>query len=137
GGGGGGGTEEVVAFIDAPRDRFGVEPICETLEIAPSTYYSARSRPPCRRRVRDAELRAAISRVFEENYGVYGARKVWRQLNREGIPVARCTVERLMREMGLAGRVRGRRRRTTHPAPIADRRWRGEEVDEVAVGIAQ
>jgi putative transposase len=90
------------------------------LQVAPSTYYSAKGRAPCRRAERDAELKAHIRRVFDANYGVYGARKVWRQLNREGIPVARCTVERLMRQMGLAGRVRGRRRRTTIPAdPLA------------------
>jgi putative transposase len=90
------------------------------LQVAPSTYYSAKGRAPCRRAERDAELKAHIRRVFDANYGVYGARKVWRQLNREGIPVARCTVERLMAQMGLAGRVRGRRRRTTIPAdPLA------------------
>jgi putative transposase len=90
------------------------------LQVAPSTYYSAKGRAPCRRAERDAELKAHIRRVFDANYGVYGARKVWRQLNREGIPVARCTVERLMGQMGLAGRVRGRRRRTTIPAdPLA------------------
>jgi putative transposase len=110
-----------VAYIDCYRDRFGVEPICETLQVAPSSYYSAKSRRPCRRRVRDKELMAHIGRVFEENYGVYGARKVWRQLNREDIAVARCTVERLMRRMGLAGRVRGRRRRTTISDPAAQR----------------
>jgi putative transposase len=110
-----------VAYIDAHRHRFGVAPICEVLEVAPSTYYSAKSRPSCRRAVRDGELRVHISRTFEENYGVYGARKVWRQLNREGVVVARCTVERLMRQLGLAGRVRGRRRRTTIPAPTHDR----------------
>jgi putative transposase len=71
--------------------------------------------------MRDEELMAHIRRVFEENYGVYGARKVWRQLNREDIPVARCTVERLMRRLGLAGRVRGRRRRTTISDPAAQR----------------
>jgi putative transposase len=107
--------------VTAHRDRFGVEPILRTLEIAPSTYYSAVSRPPCRRKLRDAELKDHIARVFEDNYGVYGARKVWRQLNREHIPVARCTVERLMRQMGLAGRVRGRRRRTTIPGTRSDR----------------
>jgi putative transposase len=110
-----------VAYIDAHKDRFGVEPICETLQVAPSTYYSAKTRPPCRRAIRDQELVAHIRRVFEENYGVYGARKVWRQLHREDIAVARCTVERLMRRMGLAGRVRGRRRRTTISNP-ADQR---------------
>ena len=92
------------------------------LEIAPSTYYSARSRPLCRRAARDAELKGQIARVFEENYGVYGARKVWRALNREGVEVARCTVERLMRQMALAGRVRGRRRRTTVSDPCAQQR---------------
>jgi len=71
--------------------------------------------------VRDDELRAHIARLFEDNYGVYGARKVWRALNRERITVARCTVERLMRQMGLAGRVRGRHRKTTRPAPVCER----------------
>ena len=110
-----------MAYVDAYRDRFGVEPICETLQVAPSTYYSAKTRPPCRRSVRDQELRAHILRVFDGNYGVYGARKVWRQLNREDIVVARCTIERLMRAMGLAGRVRGRRRRTTVSDPASQR----------------
>ena len=91
------------------------------LQVAPSTYYSAKKRPPCRRRISDEKLKAEISRVFEDNYAVYGARKVWRQLNREGVVVARCTVERLMRQMGLAGRVRGKRRRTTIPADVAAR----------------
>ena len=81
-------TEEVVAYIDAYRDRFGVERICETLQVAPSSYYSAKARPPCRRARRDLEMTAHIRRVFDENYGVYGARKVWRQLNREDIAVA-------------------------------------------------
>ena len=108
-------------YIDAHRDRFGVEPICEVLQVAPSTYYSAKKRPPCRRRITDERLRSEITRVFEDNYAVYGARKVWRQLNREGVVVARCTVERLMRQMALAGRVRGKRRRTTIPADVAAR----------------
>ena len=107
--------------MDAHRERFGVEPICEVLEIAPSTYYSAKSRPPCRRRLRDEQLKADIRRVFEANYAVYGARKVWRQLNREGVVVARCTVERLMAQMGLQGRVRGKKRRTTIPADVSPR----------------
>ena len=91
------------------------------MQVAPSTYYSAKRRPPCRRRRTDAKLKAEIRRVHEANYGVYGARKVWRQLNREGMVVARCTVERLMRQMGLAGRVRGRQRRTTVPADACGR----------------
>ena len=100
---------------------FGVEPICTVLEVAPSTYYAAKRRRPCRRRLRDAELKVEIRRVFDDNYQVYGARKIWRQLNREGINVARCTVERLMAQMGLAGRVRGRTKRTTIPADVAAR----------------
>jgi len=102
--------------VDAYRGRFGVEPICQVLQVAPSTYYAAKRRRPCRRDVRDQALKTAIGRVHAANYGVYGARKVWRQLHREGVPVARCTVERLMREMGLAGRTRGAKRRTTIPA---------------------
>jgi putative transposase len=100
---------------------FGVEPICTVLEIAPSTYYAAKARRPCRRRLRDAELEVEIRRVFDDNYQVYGARKIWRQLNREGINVARCTVERLMNRSGLAGRVRGRTKRTTIAADAAAR----------------
>jgi putative transposase len=111
----------VTRYIDAHRERFGVEPICEVLQVAPSTYYSAKKRPPCRRRVTDEKLNSEIRRVFDDNYAVYGARKVWRQLNREGVAVARCTVERLMRQMGLAGRVRGKARRTTVPADVSPR----------------
>jgi putative transposase len=82
----------VSAFIDQHKERFGVEPICRTLEIAPSTYYARRSRPPSARAMRDEQLCAAIRRVHADNYGVYGADKVWAQLNREGIRVARCSV---------------------------------------------
>jgi putative transposase len=82
-------------------------------QFAPATYYAARNRPPSRRRVRDEALKAEITRVFEENRRVYGADKVWTQLNREGTPVARCTVERLMRELGLRGVRRGRVWKTT------------------------
>jgi putative transposase len=103
----------MTAYIDENKERFGVEPICELLPIAPSTYYDARCRPPSARALRDAELKKQIARVHAQNFGVYGARKVWRQLNREGIPVARCTVERLMRELGLEGVRRGKTRRTT------------------------
>ena len=111
----------MTAYIDAHRDGFGVEPICRVLEVAPSTYYAAKTRPPCRRRVRDAGLVGEIHRVFDDIFGVYGARKVWRQLNREGIPVARCTVQRLMRHEGLTGRVRGGKKRTTVPADVGSR----------------
>ena len=108
-------------FVDAHRDRFGVEPICRVLPAAPSTYYAARQRPPSARQVRDEALKVKIRHVHAEHFGVYGARKLWRQLRREGIPVARCTVERLMREMGLFGAVRGKPRRTTTPDETAER----------------
>jgi putative transposase len=111
----------MIAYIDAHRDRFGVEPICQLLPIAPSTYYAARRRPPSARWRRDEELKAEIHRVHEGNFGVYGARKVWRQLRREGIVVARCTVERLMRELGLQGVRRGKARRTTTSDGAASR----------------
>ena len=112
----------MIRFIDTYRDRFGVEPICRTLQFAPSTYWSAKRRPRCARAIRDDYLKTEIRRVFEENFSVYGAPKIWTQLNREGIVVARCTVERLMRQMGLQGVVRGRRKRTTIPADGAGRR---------------
>ena len=111
----------MTAYIDAYKDRYRVEPICELLPIAPSTYYDAKRRPPSRRALPDAELEAEIRRVHEENYRVYGARKVWRQLRREGVSVARCTVERLMRKMGLQGVVRGKACRTTIPDGQAPR----------------
>jgi putative transposase len=116
----------MLAFIDAHRAEYGVESICKQLPIAPSTYYEHKSRqadpsrlPP--RVQRDAELSGSIRRVWDENFQVYGARKVWRQLRREGVPVARCTVERLMRRVGLCGVVRGRRKRTTIPADVGER----------------
>jgi putative transposase len=116
----------MVAFIDAHRAEYGVEPICAELPIAPSTYYEHKAReadpgrlPP--RTVRDAELCTSIQRVWDENFRVYGARKVWKQLRREGRPAARCTVERLMSRLGLKGVVRGRRCRTTIPVGLADR----------------
>jgi putative transposase len=111
----------MIAYIDANRDRFGVEPICQVLPIAPSTYYAASRRPASARAVRDAKLKVEIRRVHEDNFGVYGARKVWRQLRREGIAVARCTVERLMGELGLQGVRRGKPHRTTTPDLAAAR----------------
>jgi putative transposase len=103
----------MVAFVAEHRDDYGVEPICDVLPIAPSTYYlhQARAEDPNRRPARekrDNELRSQIQRVFDENQAVYGADKVWHQLGREKVDVARCTVERLMRGMGLRGAVRGR-----------------------------
>jgi putative transposase len=106
--------------------RWGVEPLCTVLtehglKIAPSTYYEHVGRQPTGRDRRDAMLINEIRRVHTENYGVYGARKVWLTLNREGVPVARCTVERLMRQEGLAGAVRGKVKRTTIADPTAPR----------------
>jgi len=133
-----------VRFIDEHKGVFEVEPICRVLtehgaKIAPSTYYAAVTRPPSARTVRDRQLRGEITRVWKENYEVYGADKVWLELNRQGIAVARCTTERLMRELGLHGVRRDRRVRTTVPgkdgrraadllnrdftAPAPNRRW--------------
>jgi putative transposase len=108
----------MIDFIDDHRGGYGVEPICKVLPIAPSTYHArvVQRRDPeklSRRARRDLVLKPEIARVFAENFEVYGVRKVWRQLGREGISVARCTVERLMRSMGLQGVVRGKPVRTT------------------------
>jgi putative transposase len=108
----------MIDFIDEHRAIYGVEPICRVLPIAPSTYHAhaARRADPGKlpaRVQRDAALKTEIGRVYEENFRVYGVRKLWRQLNREGIAVARCTVARLMRIMGLQGVVRGKKVRTT------------------------
>jgi putative transposase len=111
----------MIAYIDANRDRFGVEPICALLPIAPSTYYAARRRPASARAARDAKLKVEITRIHAEHFGVYGARKVWRQLHREGIAVARCTVERLMGELHLEGVRRGKAHKTTTPEAAATR----------------
>jgi putative transposase len=117
------------AFIDQHRNRttaeglkWGVEPICAVLPIAPATYYAAKTRMPSLRDVRDAWLTGEIHRVHTANYGVYGAPKVWRQLNHEGISVARCSVERLMRQEGLRGVVRGGYKSITTPAKVPDTR---------------
>ncbi len=105
-----------MSFIDRHRDQFGVEPICKVLEIAPSSYYAHNSRPSSARAVRDAQLKVEIKRVFDDNFQVYGAEKLWRQLGREGIRVGRDRVARLMRQLGIRGVVRGAKRRTTTPA---------------------
>ncbi|PHP64537.1 IS3 family transposase [Zhengella mangrovi] len=113
-------VEVMVGFIDDQRGEHGVEPICRVLPIAPSTYYDhlAKRADPARlseRARRDVVLRPQIERVFEENWRVYGVRKVWRQLDREGFDVARCTVARLMKDMGIQGIIRGKPHRTTVP----------------------
>ncbi|MEV6902151.1 IS3 family transposase [Amycolatopsis sp. NPDC051372] len=115
-----------VAFVDSQREEHGVQPVLQALaqtpaEIAPSTYYAARSRPESARAARDRELTGTIKRVHQDNYGVYGARKVWAELHREGVDVARCTVERLMRENGLRGLLRDKSPRTTRPATETSR----------------
>jgi putative transposase len=128
-----------VAFIDANRERrsgglvWGVEPICGVLQVAPSSYYAAKKRPPSARALRDAELRVEIRRVYDANFMAYGADKVWDQLNKDDIRVARCTVERLMRDMGLTGVTRGNRFKPTttltddaapRPLDLVERRFR-------------
>jgi putative transposase len=124
------------AFVDEHREVHGVEPICRGLGIAPSTYYAVkqRQRSPSARALRDAELLVEIRRVHERSRGLYGARKVWRQLRREGIPTARCTVERLMGAHGLEGVRRGARRRTTIPDGQAERPLDLVERDFSAAG---
>ena len=135
----------MVAFIDAHRAEYGVEPICAELPIAPSTYYElkARERNPERvppRHRRDALLCDEIRRVWRENFCVYGARKTWRQLNREQIPVARCTIERLMGKIGLCGAIRGKAFKTTipdekaqRPADLVERQFTAERPNQLWV----
>ncbi|WIY01954.1 IS3 family transposase [Amycolatopsis mongoliensis] len=140
----------VIDYIDDHRERvvegkkLGVESICAVLNdadvrIAPRSFWAAKKRIPSKRAVRDAELLVEIERVFRGNYGVYGARKVHSQLNREGIGVARCTVERLMRQKGLQGLRRGRRPRTTiaaaspSPADLVDRRFAADQPNQLWV----
>jgi putative transposase len=108
----------MIAFIDDHREVYGVEPICKVLPIAPSTYHehAAKRADPAKlsaRAKRDVSLKVEIQRVFTENFEVYGVRKVWRQLRREGFDIARCTVERLMRNMDLRGVIRGKPVKTT------------------------
>jgi putative transposase len=110
-----------VSFINEHRERFGVEPICDTLQVAPSTYYAALSRPASARQVRDRELKVEIARVHQENFDVYGTEKVWKQLRREDIEVGRDRVGRLMAELELEGAVRGKIWRTTIPSKVGSR----------------
>ena len=118
--------EAMISFVDAYRDDYGFEPICKVIAIAPSTYHAhvaRRAMPetaPARVK-RDTLLSVEIKRVFNENFQVYGVRKVWRQLLREGYEVARCTVARLMKKMALQGGIRGRRGRTTGRGKAAPR----------------
>jgi putative transposase len=137
----------VIRFIDEHKDqrrgnlRWGIEPIAKTLGIAPSTYHAAKKRPLSARAVRDAELRPEILRVWEQNLSVYGADKIWDQLNKDGVAVARCTVERLMRNMGLQGCRRGRiwirttegDDRLDRPADLVERQFRAPEPNRLWV----
>jgi transposase InsO family protein len=136
----------MVAFIDQHKDQYGVEPVCSVLPIAPSTYYehAKRRRQPERRPARhkrDDELQSEIQRVYEDNQLVYGAKKVWRQLRREDVSVARCTVARLMAKMGLRGAVRGRAFKVTtvandalaRPLDRVGRRFKAEHPNQLWV----
>ena len=135
----------MVSFIDENRESYGVEPICEVLPIAPSTYYAHKrwERDPesrSSRAQRDEQLQAQIRQVWEQNFQLYGIRKVWKQLNREGVGVARCTVARHMGEIGLRGAVRGRRFKTTvtdemadRPLDLVEREFQGSRPNELCV----
>ncbi len=117
----------IVDYLDEHKRRFGIEPVCAVLndagmQIAPSTYYAAKTRPPSARSISDAATTTLIGRVHAENFGVYGARKVHAELHRQGHPVARCTVQRLMRAAGLRGISRAKGPRTTVPASGPDTR---------------
>jgi putative transposase len=111
----------MTTYIDEHKGSYGVEPICRIMAVAPSSYYAAKIRPASARAVRDAKLSADITRIHTEHFSVYGVRKAWRVLRREGITVGRDHVARLMRTLGLAGATRTRRIRTTHPAAVSQR----------------
>jgi putative transposase len=115
-----------VAFVDSQRSEHGVQPVLQALEstpaqIAPSTYYATKTRPASARSIRDTELTETIKQIHQENYGVYGARKIWHELHRRDELAARCTVERLMRAAGLRGLLRDKSPRTTRPAAETSR----------------
>ena len=135
----------MVSFIDEHREQYGVESMCKVLPIAPSTYYEAkaRERDPSRRSARyhsDEALKPEISRVWHEHFEVYGAHKVWKQLHRESIPAARCTVERLMKVLELRGAIRGKVFKTTipdedvsRPADLVDRQFKASRPNQLWV----
>jgi putative transposase len=112
----------MIAFIDQHREAYGVQPICKELAVAPSTYYAARSRPLSARAVADEALKAEITEVYNENYQVYGAEKIWIALARKGINAGRDHVARLMGQLGIEGAVRGKKPRTTKASKLADHR---------------
>ena len=108
-------------FINVHRERWGIEPVCAALQVAPSTYYAAASRLPSARQISDQRLQTEIGRVHRANFGVYGIEKVWHQLNREGVKIGRDRVARLMADLELSGVVRGKKKRTTWPGEVAQR----------------
>jgi len=110
-----------VSFINTHRERWGIEPICRTLQVAPSTYYAAVSRQPSARQLSDEWLKTEIGREHRVNFGVYGIEKVWRQLNCEGVKLGRDRVARLMDDLDLSGVVRGKKKRTTIPDEVSPR----------------
>ncbi|MGB2914965.1 MAG: IS3 family transposase [Candidatus Microthrix parvicella] len=114
-------TSLMVAYIDGHKSEFGIEPICEVMQFAPSTYYAAKSRPLSKRAIRDAVMKVAIVTVHQANYEVYGVRKMWKAMRRAGEDIGRDQVARLMRELGIEGVRRGRKVRTTKPDKAADR----------------
>jgi putative transposase len=111
----------MIRYIDEHRRSYGVEPICRTLAVAPSSYYAAKARPPSARSVNDAALADVIGRIHRANFGVYGSRKVWKALRRLGVDAGRDQVARVMRLVGLQGATRTKRVRTTRPAPVGQR----------------
>jgi putative transposase len=127
-----------MAFIDGHRDRWSVAAMCRVLEFSQRTYYAARARPASPRSLADEEHKTQIRRVWENNYQVYGPRRVWKQLHREGHPIARCRVERLMADMGIHGVQRGKRRFTTtpdhgaaRPPDLVDRKFAATRPNEL------
>lgn len=108
-------------FVDEHKEQWGIEPLCRMVKLASSTYYGKKGRAPSSRSVSDEKWRHEITRIHAENRGVYGVNKVWASLKREGHCVARCTVERLMKSLGLQGVIRGKGVRTTIPDELAER----------------
>jgi putative transposase len=130
----------MITFIDDHKATHGVEPICRTLQIAPSSYYAAKTRPTSARAVRDEVLSADITRIHKGNYAVYGARKLWHALRREGTDIGRDQVGRLMHRLGIAGAVRGKTKRTTvaselspRPADLVERVFTASEPNRLWV----
>lgn len=127
-------------FIDIERHRFGVEPMCRVLEVSSSGYHARRTRPPSKRELEDRRLLELIRQIHTENYGVYGVRRMWKQLHRQGLRIGRCRVERLMKRAGLEGIHRRKRRFTTHgdpaairPADLVDRHFEADRPNQLWV----